>query len=961
MKREYPYLKDTAYMYLADTQKLQNQFVKLTLLDWKENPLQEIQGIATGGTISLNGNSAIRRTCSLNMTVQDISTGKITDTRNLISMNKKVYVEIGITNTTNKYTEYPILWYPQGTFVFTQCSVTTGVSQGTSLSAQLKDKMCLLNGECGGTITSSVIFDRYDTIDEKTGNVITTQPVISMIIKELVNHLGGEDLTNIVINDIPDKIKMVVRWLGDNPIYLVSKGSEHFLTTSFSRAKEKEGVIQMFNYGQDIGFTYEDFVWANGDLSANAGDSVCTILDKIKNYLGNFEYYYDIDGHFIFKEIRNYLNTTQATVELDNMTNDDYVIDIAQGKSIYDFSDSKLITSFSHNPQYSKIKNDYVVWGIREHASGLKLPIRYHLAIDTKPEIGKIYDVFFYNDPNDGLRKAKSPLKYQNRALFPDIGAEEVFYLDESTNAIYRWDGERQKYVSIDGYVYEEYSSAAAFPQWTSASQQTPYPQAGVIYVDLSTSNKYIWTLNPGSTHYNQVASEIRTAENNYQAAIIEQEDHIKIQQDIIADEERKIDILNEDYHLFLLQINSYNTKINNCNETFNSYQAELENENNEKNKQAQNVADLDKLITTLETQKTQTTDETKLAELNSEEVLAQAKKDSATAAMTAAIDEYNRLQNELNSLHLQEQIAEYQAQQNAIKQQHLQEYNERVAICEAKIASANLAIEQAQAIIQNRQSALTETKKQLAEKQKEYVRYIEEPMVHVQATDWRSDLYLSGAVAQPLGLETNYYYTELEAEWPKLYNLQADYYTDSNGQVIYTGAFYDDILNNPWDVDYWLDFIDSEAAISEFSVNNIGRRSLAKSSNDFNCVFESEVPDIVIIPEGEYAEAQREECEARNQDYCQVDMSLANAIGIGGIQNSCFNEIKNLLWEYTKYNSSITISLVPVYHLEPNTRITVNSNDADIHGDFMIDSMSLPLTIGGTMSISASQVQTKL
>jgi hypothetical protein len=120
------------------------------------------------------------------------------------------------------------------------------------------------------------------------------------------------------------------------------------------------------------------------------------------------------------------------------MNNDDYVINITDGKSVYDFSDNKLVINFSNSPQYTKIKNDFVVWGIRETTTGLKLPIRYHLAIDTKPEIGKIYEVFFYDDPNDGLRKAKCPLKYQTKALFPEIGAEETFYLDTSTNAIYR-------------------------------------------------------------------------------------------------------------------------------------------------------------------------------------------------------------------------------------------------------------------------------------------------------------------------------------------------------------------------------------------------------------------------------------------------------------------------------------------------------------------------------------------
>jgi hypothetical protein len=78
-------------------------------------------------------------------------------------------------------------------------------------------------------------------------------------------------------------------------------------------------------------------------------------------------------------------------------------------------------------------------------------------------------------------------------------------------------------------------------------------------------------------------------------------------------------------------------------------------------------------------------------------------------------------------------------------------------------------------------------------------------------------------------------------------------------------------------------------------------------------------------------------------------------------MRNSCFTEIKNMLWENTNYNSSISISLVPIFHLEPNTRITINSNDADIHGDYMIDSMSIPLTINGTMSISASETKSKL
>jgi hypothetical protein len=37
-----------------------------------------------------------------------------------------------------------------------------------------------------------------------------------------------------------------------------------------------------------------------GDLIANVGETVVSVLDKIKNMLGEFEYFYDLEGHFVF-------------------------------------------------------------------------------------------------------------------------------------------------------------------------------------------------------------------------------------------------------------------------------------------------------------------------------------------------------------------------------------------------------------------------------------------------------------------------------------------------------------------------------------------------------------------------------------------------------------------------------------------------------------------------------------
>ena len=86
------------------------------------------------------------------------------------------------------------------------------------------------------------------------------------------------------------------------------------------------------------------------------------MLDKIKSVLGNFEYFYDIEGNFRFQEIKNYLNTTQAKNIIENLDNSSYsVFDLSKGKATYDFTNSNLIISYSNSPQYNKIKNDYVI------------------------------------------------------------------------------------------------------------------------------------------------------------------------------------------------------------------------------------------------------------------------------------------------------------------------------------------------------------------------------------------------------------------------------------------------------------------------------------------------------------------------------------------------------------------------------------------------------------------------
>ena len=61
---------------------------------------------------------------------------------------------------------------------------------------------------------------------------------------------------------------------------------------------------------------YTDFVYP-GELISGIGENVCSVLDKIKikNVLGNFEYFYDIDGILFFKKLKIIWNNSYDATE----------------------------------------------------------------------------------------------------------------------------------------------------------------------------------------------------------------------------------------------------------------------------------------------------------------------------------------------------------------------------------------------------------------------------------------------------------------------------------------------------------------------------------------------------------------------------------------------------------------------------------------------------------------------
>ena len=492
--------------------------------------------------------------------------------------------------------------------------------------------MVLLNGECGGTLPSTVTFSEKDDYDEKTGEMTIDSVPIYQIIQEAVNHFGEIPLSNILINDVPLEIRQVMKWMGDAPLYqYLETDDDGTVAYTYELTPRSTGIPErVFQTGEDVGYIYTPFVLTK-ELIGNAGQTVCDILESIKSTLGNYEYFFDIWGSFVFQEKKNYLNTRQSTIQLQGLKNSQYIAQMRTGLNAYEFNNSQLIISINNAPKYENIKNDFIVWGMKKTIEGVETPIRYHLAIDDKPK----------------LRTTTVPM---------------------------------------------------------------------VLYED-----------------------------------------------------------------------------------SFGCPRGKV--------------------------------------------------KDGGTS--------------------------------------------------------------------------------------------------HIRVTDWRTELYVRGL--ENASMEASPYFLELDNEWRKQYDLE-------------NCCFKQEYVDRPYELDYFLDFIEDESELSQYSIPNIGRRTLVLVDNTINCLFEPIIPNVIFLcVDDPNHEKQRTIYTDRGENNTTVDSTIYDNLNVGGSMNSALVAIKDLLYQHINYNESISITMVPIFHLEPNTRITVIDSQSGTNGDFIITSISIPLDINGQMSVSAIKAMEKI
>jgi hypothetical protein len=246
---------------------------------------------------------------------------------------------------------------------------------------------------------------------------------------------------------------MLVKYIGNTPIYF----DTNYTSVNFVASSD---FPYSYSYGEDVGYEETEFTYP-GDLILDAGDTVTDLLDKIVETLGNYEYFYNLEGKFVFQEIKNYLNSGSP---LDELVEEDYVKSYNNAKFLYSLTDLDTTTAITRSPNYSEIKNDFYVWGQRETSSGTKVDIRYHLAIDDKPDLDYVnqymWQVF------DKTAGQIIRYDFNNIASGYAVAGYEVSLIggpcDEWREELYR----RALVAQVTDSVYDNYYDSELIAEW---------------------------------------------------------------------------------------------------------------------------------------------------------------------------------------------------------------------------------------------------------------------------------------------------------------------------------------------------------------------------------------------------------------------------------------------------------------------------------------------------------------
>ena len=240
---------------------------------------------------------------------------------------------------------------------------------------------------------------------------------------------------------------------------------------------------------------------------------------------------------------------------------------------------------------------------------------------------------------------------------------------------------------------------------------------------------------------------------------------------------------------------------------------------------------------------------------------------------------------------------------------------------------------------------------------------------------EWREELYRKALLAKEKNTVETYYDEELLAFWRDIFDTTRDKEDDWKGiwdktikekaeQKEWTG-WNPAVYTNPGEIKFWLEFLDNDKLLNQFSVSSIGRRTNAVQKENIKKLYNSAVPDIIFLENKnnnlKELEQKIQSYNISNQKYCVLKSNDRKYFTSSGTGLTAFDLIREMIYTHIVYNSTVGINCTPKYYLEPNNIIRIDDSKSNIHGDYIISQFTLPLTYNGNMSITTNEALVRM
>ena len=881
------YLQDKDFLKRLDYNREKETYVRIIALSNDELPREEIVGRATGGSINVDGASAVRRTCSLSLVVLE-DDEIITDA--YWCYNNKFKLEIGLKNNIDK--KYPdIIWFDMGIYIITNFSKSK-TTNNLTVSISGKDKMCRLNGEVSGNIMYGTNFGSIDNVNkvEKEDGTVEYQTkkeklTIKEIIENAVKEYGQENAHNIIINDLDQYGYELWEYQGDTPIYMFIKQNDNnmevinmtmdestkvsvndsldtFITnidqyysmnaidpsynTGATQITDFCGTVYVakIEFGQTVGYHQTPLVY-NNDLILNAGETVTSLLDKLKAMLGEYEYFYDLQGRFVFQKKKTYTQELFSPINGELITPTMYASQYS-----YKFEDESLFTSINSTPNINNVKNDFSVWGARKSSTDQELPIHARFAIDKKPQS--------YITPYNKYKSASSKLIYIKTINAEVINEEDFEEKKQRYKGLY--------YTVVNSGTYLALANNYSDTQTTLyyIEKDKNYIANGLYEECEDNPNNYKYQKKDPTDYYYK-------NQNNQYIKITSGQNVPLPYYDVDVPEDTEYNVSNYDWREliyqmaldyfahnqepdFLLKLQQYNPQFIDGKTGYEQYYTDLQGFWRQLYNPLETQADID---------------------------FAQ---DNGTETITGLVESGNNIYKLVRT-----------PIPNSLNITYVNDNNET-----------------------------------------------QQRIIDIDYT-FNSDTNEITSINLENGDKISYIYTVYE-------------YYDSSADKPYWNKL---LHIDPTQFNFWFDFLDTDGDLSKYSVKkyennkyttNIGTRTKVVNDTAVKSIYNRETPNVLFsIPE----KGDEPQVDASfNYTRIQIQADMEPLFYRSAQGNSAIKRINELINTNTAISESVSITSIPIYYLQPNTRIYVAGQ-----GDYTLDKISYSLVYNGTMNISGNKI----